>query len=117
MTYDEKVRWLRRYQDSLRREKELAEEVERLRSEAARQMDASCIPPAADLRGMQKEEDRRSQIHDEIPASGGRRPAGSPFTAEKPALQEHRAMCPRIQCPGHQLRPVCGPRAGSGGLR
>lgn len=36
MTYDEKVRWLRRYQDSLRREKELAEEVERLRSEAAR---------------------------------------------------------------------------------
>lgn len=31
MTYDEKVQWLRRYQDSLRREKELAQEVERLR--------------------------------------------------------------------------------------
>lgn len=36
MTYEEKVRWLRRYQDSLRREQELAQEVERLRSEAAR---------------------------------------------------------------------------------
>lgn len=36
MTYEEKVRWLRRYQDSLRRERELAQEVERLRSEAAR---------------------------------------------------------------------------------
>ncbi len=34
MTYDEKVRWLRRYQDSLRRERELAEEVELLRSRA-----------------------------------------------------------------------------------
>ncbi len=36
MTYEEKVRWLRRYQDSLRREQELAEEVERLQSEATR---------------------------------------------------------------------------------
>lgn len=36
MTYEEKVRWMRRYQDSLRRERELAQEVERLRSEAAR---------------------------------------------------------------------------------
>lgn len=36
MTYDEKVRWLRRYQGSLRREKELAQEVERLLSEAYR---------------------------------------------------------------------------------
>lgn len=36
MTYEEKVRWLRRYQDSLRREQELAQEVEQLRSEAAR---------------------------------------------------------------------------------
>lgn len=36
MTYEEKVRWLRRYQESLRREQELAEEVERLRSEATR---------------------------------------------------------------------------------
>lgn len=36
MTYEEKVRWLRRYQESLRREKELAEEVERLHSEAYR---------------------------------------------------------------------------------
>lgn len=34
MTYEEKVRWLRRYQESLRREKELAEEVEQLRSRA-----------------------------------------------------------------------------------
>lgn len=36
MTYEEKVRWLRRYQGSLRREQELAEEVERLQSEATR---------------------------------------------------------------------------------
>ena len=36
MTYEEKRRWLWRYQDSLRREKELAEEVERLQSEATR---------------------------------------------------------------------------------
>lgn len=36
MTYEEKVRWLRRYQESLWREKELAEEVERLQSEATR---------------------------------------------------------------------------------
>lgn len=36
MTYEEKVSWLRRYQESLRREQELAEEVERLRSEATR---------------------------------------------------------------------------------
>lgn len=36
MTYEEKVRWLRRYQESLRREQELAEEVEHLRSEATR---------------------------------------------------------------------------------
>lgn len=36
MIYTDKVAWLRRYQESLRREKELAEEVERLQSEAAR---------------------------------------------------------------------------------
>ena len=36
MTYEEKVRWLRRYQESLRWEQELAEEVERLQSEATR---------------------------------------------------------------------------------
>lgn len=36
MTYEEKVRWLRRYQESLRIERELANEVERLQSEAAR---------------------------------------------------------------------------------
>lgn len=36
MTYDEKIRWLRRYQESLRREKELYQEVERLHSEAYR---------------------------------------------------------------------------------
>lgn len=36
MTYDEKVRWLHRYQDSLRREQELAEEVEQLRSRACK---------------------------------------------------------------------------------
>lgn len=36
MTYDEKVQWLRRYQDSLRREQELAEEVEQLRSRACK---------------------------------------------------------------------------------
>lgn len=36
MTYEEKVRWLRRYQDSLRRERELAQEVERLRARACK---------------------------------------------------------------------------------
>lgn len=36
MTYEEKVRWLRRYQDSLRRERELAEEVEQLRARACK---------------------------------------------------------------------------------
>lgn len=36
MTYTEKVAWLRRYQDSLRQEKERALEVERLRTEAER---------------------------------------------------------------------------------
>lgn len=36
MTYEEKVRWLRRYQDSLHREQELAEEVEQLRSRACK---------------------------------------------------------------------------------
>lgn len=36
MTYEEKVRWLRRYQDSLRKEQELAEEVEQLRSRACK---------------------------------------------------------------------------------
>lgn len=36
MTYEEKVRWLRWYQDSLRRERELAEEVEQLRSRACK---------------------------------------------------------------------------------
>ena len=33
MTYEEKVAWLRRYHDSLRQEKELAEEVEQLEVE------------------------------------------------------------------------------------
>lgn len=36
MTYEEKVRWLRRYQDSLRCQRELEQEVERLQSEATR---------------------------------------------------------------------------------
>lgn len=36
MTYEEKVRWLKRYQDSLRIQRELELEVERLRSEATR---------------------------------------------------------------------------------
>lgn len=36
MTYEEKVAWLRRYQASLRREQELAEEVEQLRARACR---------------------------------------------------------------------------------
>ena len=34
MEYAEKVAWLRRYQDSLRRERVLAQEIERLRTEA-----------------------------------------------------------------------------------
>lgn len=36
MTYDEKVTWLRRYQDSLRRERELAEELEQLHTRACK---------------------------------------------------------------------------------
>lgn len=36
MTYDEKVQWLRRYQDSLRRERELAEELEQLHTRACK---------------------------------------------------------------------------------
>ena len=36
MTYDEKVTWLRRYLDSLRRERELAEELEQLHSRACK---------------------------------------------------------------------------------
>ena len=36
MTYEEKVRWLRRYQDSLRRERELTAEVEQLRARACK---------------------------------------------------------------------------------
>lgn len=36
MTYEDKVRWLRRYQDSLRRERELAEELEQQRARACK---------------------------------------------------------------------------------
>lgn len=36
MTYEEKIRWLRRYQDSLRRERELAAELEQLRARACK---------------------------------------------------------------------------------
>lgn len=36
MTYEEKRRWLWRYQDSLRRERELAEEVEQLQTRACK---------------------------------------------------------------------------------
>ena len=36
MTYEEKVRWLRRYQDSLRRERALAEEVKQMRARACK---------------------------------------------------------------------------------
>lgn len=36
MEYEDKVRWLRRYLDAQRRERVLAEEVERLRAEAGR---------------------------------------------------------------------------------
>ena len=36
MPYDEKVRWLRRYQDSLHRERELTEELEQLHSRACK---------------------------------------------------------------------------------
>lgn len=36
MTYDEKIRWLRRYQDSLRRERELGQELEQMRSRACK---------------------------------------------------------------------------------
>lgn len=36
MTFEEKIRWLRRYQDSLRRERELAEELEQLHTRACK---------------------------------------------------------------------------------
>lgn len=36
MPYDEKVRWLRRYQDSLRRERELLQELDQLHSRACK---------------------------------------------------------------------------------
>ena len=36
MTYDEKIAFLRRYRDALRREKTIADEIEALRTEAAR---------------------------------------------------------------------------------
>lgn len=36
MTYDEKIRWLRRYQDSLRRERELSEELDQLQTRACK---------------------------------------------------------------------------------
>lgn len=36
MTYDDKVAWLRRYQDSLRRERDLAEELEQLHARACK---------------------------------------------------------------------------------
>lgn len=36
MTYEEKVRWLRRYQESLQIEKELEQEIEQLRTRACR---------------------------------------------------------------------------------
>ena len=36
MTYEEKLTWLRRYQDGLRRERELAEEVQQMESRACR---------------------------------------------------------------------------------
>ena len=36
MSYDDKIKWLRRYQDSLHRERELAEELERLCSRACK---------------------------------------------------------------------------------
>lgn len=36
MTYNEKVHWLRRYQDSLHRERELAEELEQMRTRACK---------------------------------------------------------------------------------
>ena len=36
MTYENKVAWLRRYQDSLRRERELGQELEQLRSRACK---------------------------------------------------------------------------------
>ena len=47
MTNTEKKAWLRRYQDSLRQEKELAEEVEQLRARACRVSPAFTGMPGA----------------------------------------------------------------------
>lgn len=54
MTYEEKVRWLKRYQDSLRIQRELELEVEQLRSEATR------ITPL--LSGMPRGQGDRQQL-------------------------------------------------------
>ena len=62
MTYEETVHWLRRYQESLRQEQELAKEVEQLQSEACRMTpllsgmpgggsDGQGLPRAADRTG------------------------------------------------------------------
>lgn len=47
MTYEEKVAWLRQYQDSLRQQKELAEEVEQLQAQACRVSPAFTGMPSA----------------------------------------------------------------------
>lgn len=72
MTYAEKVAWLRRYQDSLRQEKELAEEVEQLRARAYRvtpalndmptaQGDGQALPRAIE-QIMQAQQELQAQI-------------------------------------------------------
>ena len=72
MTYAEKVAWLRRYQNSLRQEKELAEEVEQLRARACRvtpalndmptaQGDGQALPRAIE-QIMQAQQELQAQI-------------------------------------------------------
>lgn len=69
MNYQEKVRWLRRYQDSLRREQELLEEIERLRTEATRVTQAlSGMPGSGDGQALPRAVERILQAQEQLQA-------------------------------------------------
>lgn len=67
MNYQEKVRWLRRYQDSLRREQELLEEIEHLRAEATRVTQAlSGMPGGGDGQSLPRAVERILQTQEQL---------------------------------------------------
>lgn len=69
MDYQEKVRWLRRYQDSLRQEQELLEEIERLRTEAAHVTQAlSGMPGSGDGQALPRAVERILQAQEQLQA-------------------------------------------------